>query len=78
MYEVNNSRIGLSSLDTLMSAAFEFAPPNGIIIVDETGNILQLNVQIEFFYGYARDELMGQPIENLLPDRFRKGHRPCF
>jgi hypothetical protein len=39
MHEVNNSRIGLSSLDTLMSAAFEFAS-QWHIIVDEAGNIL--------------------------------------
>jgi PAS domain S-box-containing protein len=57
-----------------MRVAFESAP-NGAVIVDEAGAILQCNVQIERLFGYARQELIGQSIEMLLPERFRQVHQ---
>jgi protein-histidine pros-kinase len=33
-----------------------------------------VNTQAEAIFGYTRDELMGQPLEMLVPERFRKGH----
>ena len=33
-----------------------------------------MNVQTETLFGYTRSELIGQPLEMLVPDRFRKGH----
>lgn len=49
------------------------AAPNGIIIVDEDGTITLINARIERVFGYTRDELIGQSIDLLLPDRFRGG-----
>jgi PAS domain S-box-containing protein len=48
--------------------------PDAIIIVDDGGHIRIVNRQTEVLFGHARDELIGQPIEVLLPERFRQGH----
>jgi PAS domain S-box-containing protein len=54
-------------------ALFE-AAPNGIIAVDANGRIVLLNAQAEKMFGYSREELIGQPVEVLIPERFRHGH----
>ena len=48
--------------------------PDGIVIVNATGRIVLANSQAEELFGYARGELRGEPIETLLPARFRTGH----
>ena len=48
--------------------------PNGMVMVDETGEIQLVNSEIEKQFGYNRDELLGQRIEVLVPDRFREHH----
>lgn len=48
--------------------------PNAIVMVDGSGTILMVNVQTEASFGYPRAELIGQPIEILVPGRFRGGH----
>jgi PAS domain S-box-containing protein len=46
----------------------------GIIMVDESGRIAIANPVAEQLFGYERDELNGMLMENLLPERYRKGH----
>jgi len=48
--------------------------PDAIVIVDQTGRIQLLNAQTEQLFGYARSELIGEPVEMLMPDRFHRGH----
>src|SRR5262245_23166150 len=48
--------------------------PNGILLVDKTGTILLVNQQIEQLFGYERAELIGQPVEILVPQRLRSNH----
>ncbi|MEO5652923.1 MAG: PAS domain S-box protein [Marmoricola sp.] len=48
--------------------------PDGTVIVDVSGRIVLVNAQIERLFGYARAELIGQPVEILVPDRFSGMH----
>jgi len=43
-------------------------------MVDRQGTIVLVNRETERLFGYTRDELVGQPIERLVPERFRDGH----
>jgi len=51
------------------------AAPDAIIVVKQDGTIALVNSQTERLFGYAREELLGQAIELLLPHRFREQHR---
>jgi len=48
--------------------------PDAIVIVDGTGTIKIVNSQTEKFFGYRREEMLGQPVEMLIPSRFRANH----
>jgi len=48
--------------------------PDAMVIVDAGGKIALVNAQTEKVFGYQRDELLGQPVEMLVPERFRGGH----
>jgi len=48
--------------------------PIAIVMVNGAGQILYVNVKLEELFGYAREELLGQPLELLLPERFRAIH----
>jgi len=50
------------------------AAPDGMVVVDEAGAIVLVNAETERMFGYARDELIGQPIHVLVPERLRARH----
>ena len=50
------------------------AAPIAIIVADCDGRITLANAQGARIFGYAGDELLGRPIESLVPDRFRGTH----
>ena len=54
--------------------------PVGMIVSDSGGTILLINGEIERLFGYDRDELLGRPIDILLPERQRRKRRsdPTF
>ena len=57
------------------------AAPDAVVIVDEHGRIVLANNQVERVFGHAQGELLGQPVEVLVPERFRgehPGHRLDF
>jgi PAS domain S-box-containing protein len=43
------------------------AAPDAMVVVDQRGEIVLLNVQAERQFGYSRDELLGQPVTNIIP-----------
>jgi len=49
--------------------------PDAMVIVGERGSIVLVNSQTEKLFGYARAELLGQPVEKLMPQRLRERHR---
>jgi PAS domain S-box-containing protein len=64
----------------LFRLAVELSPA-GMIVTDENGTIVLLNREVERLFGYGRDELLGQPVEMLVPARAREqhpGHRAGF
>lgn len=63
----------MGSDPSIFKLIFESAP-DAIVIVNKEGKITLLNVQAEKFFGYAQEELLGESIEILVPDKLRKHH----
>ncbi|MEX0716271.1 MAG: ATP-binding protein [Planctomycetaceae bacterium] len=51
------------------------AAPDAIIIIDAAGRIELVNQRTEAMFGFRREELVGQSVEALVPERFRARHR---
>jgi PAS domain S-box-containing protein len=57
------------------------AAPDAMVIVDTAGTIILVNAQTEKLFGYSREELVGQPVEMLIPVDLRQlhqSHRDAF
>ncbi len=68
-----------ASTPTLVDAEARFrgfieSAPDGVVIINELGQIVLINRQTEILFGYQRDELLGQPLEILIPERFHHHH----
>src|SRR4029078_4888900 len=48
--------------------------PNGILVVNEAGQITLVNPSIELLFGFKRDELIGHPVEMLVAEAFAGSH----
>jgi PAS domain S-box-containing protein len=46
------------------------AAPDAMVVVNVAGEIVLLNVRAEKEFGYSRDELVGQPVKNIIPEGF--------
>jgi PAS domain S-box-containing protein len=60
---------GAAMVSQLLEAA-----PDAILLYDLDGRILQANAQATVVFGYSRETLIGRPVEDLLPERFRSRH----
>ncbi|MBV9615122.1 MAG: PAS domain S-box protein, partial [Ktedonobacteraceae bacterium] len=86
LQEASDTRTSHSSTPLQSSSREDLArvldlSPDALMIVDQIGNIVMVNEQTEALFGYARSELPGQPLELLLPQRFREihtGHRKQY
>jgi PAS domain S-box-containing protein len=67
--DITNARVEEAQRAIIIEAS-----PNGIMIVNESGVITLANSQTEQMFGYADGELVGQPVELLVPDTFRAAH----
>jgi len=56
------------------SRAFLESAPDAVVIIDSAGTVILVNAQTEAIFGYPRSQLVGQPVEILLPERFRDAH----
>lgn len=65
---------GPSSAEKIFRLAFE-ACPSGMIMIDAAGGIMLMNAEAERLFGYRQGELIGQPVETLMPPRFHGEHR---
>ena len=60
-------------LQTSLGGVLE-AAPDAIVLVDPAGRIVLANSQAERLFGFARVDMIGKPIESLVPERFREHH----
>jgi PAS domain S-box-containing protein len=58
-----------------MFAALLEAVPDAMVCIAADGRVVQVNAQAERLLGYRREELIGQPVEILVPDAVRAVHR---
>jgi len=64
-----------------LSRAFLESASESIVATDAAGRIVLVNAKTETMFGYSRDELIGQPVELLIPTRLRErhvGHRAAY
>ena len=60
--------------EVLLSSDLLEILPDAIVAVDRGGTILQVNSQAQELFGYQRDELIGQKVEMLVPESYRREH----
>ncbi|HET7040680.1 MAG TPA: PAS domain S-box protein, partial [Gemmatimonadales bacterium] len=59
-----------------LRAAIDSAP-SGLLMIDSEGRIVLVNREVERMFGYPREELLGRPVESIVPERFRE-HHPAY
>ncbi len=60
--------------EALLSSDLLETLPDAIVAVNREGTIVQVNSQAQELFGYDRDQLMGQKIEMLVPESYRREH----
>ena len=63
----------LQQSHAMFEALFE-SSPEAMLAIDGEGRIVRVNFQVERLFEYRRSELLGQPVETLIPGHFRRAH----
>jgi PAS domain S-box-containing protein len=80
-YDSNGALAGLLEVNRDITARLETQmallelAPDAIVGIRHNGLIVLVNAQVEALFGYERKELIGQPVEILVPERLRESHR---
>ena len=61
-------------VEVLLASELLETLPDAIVAVDRDGTIVQINSQAQALFGYSRSELIGQKVEMLVPESFRRQH----
>lgn len=69
-----SSPYGLAHGAVVLARIFD-AIPAGVVVTDARGTIALVNAETERLFGYERSELIGRPVEQLMPSRNRDAHR---
>jgi PAS domain S-box-containing protein len=73
LYTLLKDLTGLKEAEEKFRGVVE-AAPDAIVLANWEGRIVMTNPQAERMFGYAQQELIGQSVEILVPDRFRREH----
>jgi PAS domain S-box-containing protein len=60
--------------DRFAYSALLDALPDAVVMVDHEGRIAEFNARAQGLFGYAPEEIIGERVEVLIPERFRNGH----
>ena len=71
--EQRRTEQALATSESRLRALLESAA-QGVVAVDETGRILLVNARTEELFGYSRDEVIGQPLDLLVPEHLQASH----
>ena len=71
--KLHASEISLRASEEQFRAVVE-SVPNAILLVDGRGKVTLTNPQAQALFGYAREELIGRPVELLIPEGYRSAH----
>ncbi len=71
--EMKRAEEALATSEEKYRVLFEGAY-DAILVTDLNGKMVSINPQLEKKFGYTKNELVGQPIEILIPERFRRSH----
>lgn len=70
----SRDRLAADGAEAMFRALLE-AAPDAMVIAGPDGRIVLVNRQTEALFGYGREELLGEPVELLVPEQFRRRHR---